>query len=169
MRFSWLASLLILLSGSSLAGEAKIPVGKLARVANTYATSIGCVLAFDKRNIVEYPVSSGGEKNYVALVGIDPQCSKGSAMYHSAIVALVAIEGSGVFVVPDQSFPIAENEGLPQYVERIYTKGGELWFSGKEFDSSKDALCCPSLSVTGKVVLRNGNWVTSHADSEPAP
>jgi len=156
---------LTLLCTSLCAGEEKAPLTKLARVATAYANTVGCLFRLDKKNIVEYPADAGVEKTYVALLGLDPQCSGGSAMYHSALITLVADERGGVFVLPEKSFPVVDHDMLPQYMDRLYTKGNALWFSGKEFDRSKDPLCCPSIPVEARVELHDGVWVVSQSST----
>lgn len=134
-------------------------MSRLARVTAEYADTIGCLLLkVDHSNIVEYPVVNSRERRFVSLINIDPQCSGGSAMGRSVLISLIETDDGKVFVIPEESFPVAENNRLPQYIDKIYTKNGDLWFSGKDFDQKKDPLCCPSVPIKGRLMYSDGNW-----------
>lgn len=145
--------------GQSIGAEQNIPYNKISSVVKDFAKTIGCMMNFDEKNIVRYEVEGGydGVGEFVVLYGIDPKCSGGSAMYHSALAVLEDDYRGNVYIHPGQSFPINQPNDLPQYVEKIYVENGQLLFQSKEFDS-KDALCCPSLLVTGRLFMKEGKW-----------
>lgn len=139
------------------AADHGVPKKRIEAVVKAYVGTIGCLLNLDRQNIVKFGVNDEGATTYVALFSIDPNCSGGSAMAHSAIALLERTSG-GIFIRPAQSFPVASSRGLPQYVERIYVQGDHLRYSGKEFDVAKDPLCCPSIQVKGELMLIDGVW-----------
>ena len=151
--------LLLFASGQAFGEEQKIPRKKISAVVKAYAGTIGCMFPLDEENIVKYKVEGGydGIGEYVVLFGIDPKCSGGSAMYHSALAVLEKDYRGDFFIHPGQSFPVNRPDGLPQYVKKIYVENGQLLFLSKEFDS-KDGLCCPSLLVTGRLFMKEGKW-----------
>ncbi len=148
----------LVMSSNAIAGD-DATVQRVTDVVKAYAGSIGCLMRFDPQNIVEYDVDNDGQKEIVVLFGVDPGCSGGSAMYHTALAVIECDTKGRLFVRTSQSFPKTQPEGLPQYTERIFLRSGQLMFSGKAFDFSKDALCCPSVLVEGLLILRNGTWI----------
>lgn len=148
----------LVMSSTAIAGDAAT-IRKVTDVVKAYAGSIGCLMHFDPKNIVEYDVDNDGQNEIVVLFGVDPGCSGGSAMYHSALAVIERGTRGRLFVRPPQSFPATQPEGLPQYTEKIFLRSGQLMFSGKDFDFAKDALCCPSVLVEGLLILRNGTWI----------
>jgi len=142
------------------AAKVRIPARAIAKSLRSYADSIGCLLAFDPKNVVKFNASgSGGSSEYVVLFVIDPDCSGGSAMAFRALAVFEETEPHRVFVRPALSFPIAENE-LPPFTERLFVEDGKLMYDGLDFDAAKDPLCCPSIPVRGQLTFRNGTWVT---------
>jgi hypothetical protein len=152
--------LLIVACGQALGEEQNIPRNKISAVVKLYAGTIGCIFPLDEQNIVKYSVEGGydGVGEYVVLFGIDPKCSGGSAMYHSALAVLESDYRGNFFIHPGQSFPVNSPDGLPQYVDKIYVENEQLLFHSKEFDT-KDARCCPSLQVTGRLFMKEGKWI----------
>lgn len=148
----------ILMSNSATAGD-QVSIRKITAVVKAYAKPIGCLMNFETHNIVEYDVDANGQKEIIVLFGIDPECSGGSAMYHSALAVIDRDTKGRLFVRPAQSFPVTQPEGLPQYTEKIFLRSGKLMFSGNDFDFSKDGLCCPSVPVEGTLLLKDGSWI----------
>lgn len=152
-------------SGYAICAEPAIPIVKVEKVVKAYAGTIGCLLRFERRNIIRHDLDGRNvPPTYIALFAIDPGCSEGSAMSHSAIAVIEQGIQGRVFMRPERSFPVAKNEGLPQYTERIFVKNGELRYVAMDFDFSKDALCCPSIHVEGRLSFKDGKWI-----AEPLP
>lgn len=164
----FLAFLLCCIStGQSIRAEQNIPRNKISSVVKDFANTIGCIMDLDENNIVRYEVEGGydGVGEFVVLYGIDPKCSGGSAMYHSALAVLEIDYRGNIYIHPGQSFPVNRPNDLPQHVEKIYVENGQLLFQSKEFDS-KDGLCCPSLLVTGRLSMKEGKWFAEIIKSE---
>ena len=159
--------LLFISTKLSVGAEQNIPRSEIGSVVKDFAKTIGCMMKFDETNIVRYEVDGGydGFGEFVVLYGIDPKCSGGSAMYHSAIAVLERDYRGNIYIHPGQSFPVNRPNDLPQYVEKIYVENGQLLFKSKEFDS-KDGLCCPSLLVTGRLFMKEGKWFSEIIKSE---
>ena len=159
--------LLLTSTNPSVGAEQNIPRSEIGSVVKDFAKTIGCMMKFDETNIVRYEVDGGydGFGEFIALYGIDPKCSGGSAMYHSAIAVLERDYRGNIFIHPGQSFPVNRPNDLPQYVEKIYVENGQLLFKSKEFDA-KDGLCCPSLLVTGRLFMKEGKWFSEIIKSE---
>lgn len=142
--------------------ESNIPKKQIMEVVNDYSRTIGCLKNLEEKNIINF-----NEKNkYVVLFSIDPECSGGSAMDHSALAVLIQDYKGRIFIKPSESFPVATNN-LPSRIESIYIKENELRYSAKDFNwaiANKDpniegdALCCPSLNVEGRLSFKNGKW-----------
>src|ERR1035437_7111654 len=160
--FTVLTMLFVVVAGAetTYAAEAELPARAITKSLRSYADSIGCLMAFDQKNVVEFNVSGpGGNSEYVALFVIDPDCSRGSAMAFRALAVFEKTESDRVFVRPTLSFPVAENE-LPPVTERLFVEDGKLMYEGLDFDVAKDPLCCPSIPVRGQLTFRNGTWIT---------
>ena len=146
-------------AGSPGPSEGGIPVGKIEKALKSYADAVGCRFRFDATNIVELDIADGRSmRRYVALFFLDTGCTGGSAMGNSMFAVLDwSDDGRGnIFVQPELSQPAIPSFGFPQFIDRIFLKGHQLWYSGVDYDFSKDALCCPSVPVEGQVVLREG-------------
>lgn len=131
----------------------------IANVATAYVKSYGCLLKLEKKNIVAFNVDGTPEKKFVVLATVDDGCSMGSSMAESALIVVVPGTLNRFFVKPELSSPAVRNKALPPNTERIYVKNQKLWFDAKELDPAKDALCCPSSTVTSVVELRKGVWL----------
>jgi hypothetical protein len=147
---------LALIFNSSAFAEADIPKKQIVEVVQAYSKTIGCLLNLEEKNIVRY--NGNNENQYVVLFTIDPECSGGSAMAHSALAVVTQEDYRGrVFIKPAQSFPVATNN-LPQYSESIFIQDDNLWYTAKEFNWKIDARCCPSIEVKGKLTFKSGKW-----------
>ena len=170
MKPNWIATNLLLTlgaAGNAICAEPATPTIKVESVIKAYANTIGCLLRLDRQNIVRHNIgSSDAPPTYVVLFAIDQGCSGGSSMSQSAIAVVEQGIQGRMFIRPELSFPVSKNEGLPQYAEKIFVKNGDLRFVAKDFDLSKDALCCPSLHVEGRLSFKNGKWI---AESLPTP
>ena len=170
MKLNWIKTSLLLLlgvAGHAICAETATQTLKVESVVKAYANTIGCLLRLDRRNIVRQNIGGlNGASTYVVLFAIDQGCSGGSAMSQSAIAVVEQGMQGRMFIRPELSFPVTKNEGLPQYTEKIFVRNGDLRFAAKDFDFSKDALCCPSLPVEGRLSFKDGKWI---AESLPAP
>jgi hypothetical protein len=127
---------------------------KVTVLLKSYGNAVGCDFKFDKRNIVRTDIDGDGVREYVAVFYIDTTCSHTNTM-GGEVFAVIDFESRDRIVVrANVSQPAAHAIGFPRFIDRIFLKGDQLWYAGKDFDLSKDPLCCPSLSVEGKVVLR---------------
>ncbi len=150
----------IFVFGCNAFAESNIPKKQVKEVVEAYTKTIGCLMNLEEKNIVKFNINN--DNGYIVLFGIDPECSGGSAMYHSALAFLVQNNRGNIFIRPSKSFPVATNN-LPQHTESIYIKENELRYSAKDFNwripnVKGDALCCPSLKVEGKLTFKNGKW-----------
>jgi hypothetical protein len=143
------------------AAEANIPA-----VIEQYATSIGCAFHMEQRNIVPYMLK--GNPVFVAVISLDNLCTGGSAMSRPVFVI---VEHGGpadsIVVNAEYSAPHQTSEDFPQTVTDLFLKDGELWYKALEHDFTKDALCCPSVPVTGRVVCKNGAWHSIRTNQLP--
>ena len=143
--------------------EASIPA-----LIRQYATSLGCAFYMDPSNVVPYPMSKlkgpkpsapGSRlKVFVVVFSLDEGCSGGSQM--SRPVFAVVRHGFPFTMVVDATFsaPHQTSEDFPSVVTHIFLKDGELWYMALAHDFSKDALCCPSVSITGRLVFEGRMW-----------
>ena len=161
---SRLAARVLLCLSAAAAGDApalarepasQVPVKLIEKAIVAYARSIGCNQSFDPRNIVAMPGGYGvdGLSPYLVVYSVDVGCSGGSSSWQSAFAVLRPNTMNGVFVDPELSRPAA-TVGLPQFIERVEVRRGRIVYVAKEFDFTKDALCCPSVEVTGELALR---------------
>ena len=154
--------LLCLLAAAACAGPAsavepkrKMPVKQIETAILAYARSIGCNEAFDRRNIVAVPQDYGVDSNfqYLVVYWLDVGCSGGSAMGRSLFAVLKPGGQSGYVVDPELSRPEATT-GFPRVIDRVSVRRGRIVYAARDFDFTKDALCCPSVAVTGELSLR---------------
>ncbi len=159
MKAAWglLLPLVAACATPALAGEPKhkVPVKPIEKALLAYARSIGCNESFDRRNIVAVPQDYDVDANfqYLVVYWLDVGCSGGSAMGRSLFAVLRPDVSGDYFVDPELSRPEA-TVGFPQDIDRVFVRQGRIFYSAREFDFSKDALCCPSVSVSGELSLR---------------
>jgi len=159
VRIAVAVLLCLCFSSAAVCAEREIPVDTIAVVLKSYADTVGCNFNFDKKNIVQYDIDGNGKKEYVVLFFIDAGCSGGSSMTTS-VFAVLNDSFYGVFVRPHMSQPATPSFGFPSFIERIFLKNGQLWYSAKDFDWSKDALCCPSIPVEAPMyLLKKVVWI----------
>jgi hypothetical protein len=139
------------------AEELKIPYEKIHQALESYASTIGCQFAMKDDNVVRYSLKN--RKIFIALYSIDLKCTGGTAMSRPAFAAIAENSQGRFFILSKYSAPAATSSEFPRFIDRIYIDGGKLWYAAKDFDFSKDALCCPSVPVKGRVEFKNGIWV----------
>jgi len=130
---------------------------RIPAVIEQYATSIGCAFYMEKNNVVPYVIDR--RQSFVAVFSLDDGCTGGSAM--SRPVFVVVRHGgptTSIVVNAEYSAPHQTSSDFPQVITDLFLKDGELWYKALEFDFKKDANCCPSVPVTGRVVYKNGKW-----------
>jgi hypothetical protein len=137
------------------AGDA-VPVAQIEKVVTTFAGTQGCMVTFDRKNIV--PLEFEGERSFVVLYSLDIGCSGGSGSTRPAVAVLSRDYRGDVLIRPQFSSPTQTSQSLPRQIQHIYLKEGRLWFSAKEFDPRKDALCCPSIPVEAPLVFKGDQW-----------
>ena len=86
-------------------------------------------------------------------------------MARSVIILIKRDYKGRLFLQPEQSFPAAQPEGLPQCTYRLFLRSSKLMFSGEDFDKD-DPLCCPSLSVEGLLIMKYGKWIVKDVKSK---
>ena len=127
---------------------------KVTALLKSYANALGCDFKFDKSNIVRTDIDGDGEKEYVAIFYIDTTCSHTNTQGREVFAVIDFDSRDRIVVRANVSQPAVRAIGFPRFIDRIFLKGDQLWYTGKEFDWDKDALCCPSVSVEGRVMLR---------------
>ena len=133
------------------AKEVAIPTKQISSVVLSYAGSIGCGAKFDPSNIVKVAGRfNRSTEGYIAIYYLDVGCDGGSGSATSAFAFLGRGSHGELFVDPELSRPGA-TLGFPQSVTKLRVKNGDVWYEAKDFDFSKDALCCPSVNVSGKL------------------
>jgi hypothetical protein len=147
-----------------MAGEKPLPTKKIMNVVRAYAGSIGCFVHMNPDNIIRFKLD--GTAVIVVLYSIDALCSGGNAMHRPAFAVIAATVTGGFRIIPEYSLPRATSDEFPQYIETVYVKDNEIWYSAKEFNwgdtrpgEEGDALCCPSRQVEGRVAFQNGKWL----------
>lgn len=134
--------------------EEGIPVEKIEKALKSYADALGCAFEFHTKNVVQFDIIGDRARKYVALFFLDTGCTRGSSMGSDMFAVLEWGAGDEILVRPEVSQPAAPSFGFPRFVERIFIKGNQLWYSGKVHDWSKDAPNFPSVPVEGQVLLR---------------
>ena len=158
--------LLLCLPATSFGAERRIPVEKAVAVLKTYANTIGCEVHINKSNFVAFDIER--ERVVVGLYSIDEGCTGGSTMTRPAFAILKYDVRDKLLVNPGYSLPSATSQEFPRFIDRLFLKDNQLWYSGKDFDWSKDALCCPSVPIKAQVLFQGGKWIDSRKrDSWP--
>ncbi|AMK77873.1 MULTISPECIES: hypothetical protein [Methylomonas] len=154
--------LLICVSIGTSADETTLPTKQIASTISAYANSVGCLIHMDEKNIIRFQIDDKPETEYVvALYDLDSQCSGGTAMSRPAFAALRRDYSHNFHIVPEYSMPSATSDNFPRFINKLYIKDNQIWYSAKEFDFRHDALCCPSIPVEAQVVFKNGLWIDS--------
>ncbi len=151
----WMA-LLTMSQGASASSSTKqkIPTKKIVIAVKAYANSVGCFIHMDKGNIVKYEID--GKPVYVALYDIDAACSGEKAISRPAFAALGFDNFRGkVSILPDHSNPAATSEKFPRFIDRIFIKDNQLWYTAK--DSNR-------ITVRAQVLYQNGFWLDSRTN-----
>jgi hypothetical protein len=131
----------------------RMPAKKIESAILSYAKSLGCNESFNRKNIVELPSSYGlGESKYLVLYYLDVGCDGGSTSEASYFGVLTQSFGGRIYVDGDLSRPSA-TDGFPSNIASIQRQGNKVVYIGKQYDFSKDAMCCPSVVVKGIVDL----------------
>jgi hypothetical protein len=149
-------------SGNAIkANRNGLPLKAINTLVVAYARSIGCNEYVDPTLVVEIPTSFGipsdlPGKAWLAAYSVDVGCSGGSAMSKTAFAVVRGEEPSHLYIEPELSRPQA-TLGFPNDITSLTVRKGKIAFTAKDFDFTKDALCCPSVVVSGKVVLRTKN------------
>ena len=139
---------------STKAKSSGLPIKAITAAMLSYARSIGCSENVDPRQIVEIPqgydLSLRGE--YLVTYSVDVGCEGGSTSAATAFGVVQRGSTGGLYVDPELSRPEA-TVGFPSNIVALNVRNGEIFFTAKDFDFSKDALCCPSAVVSGKIRL----------------
>ncbi len=151
-----LAAALVGLAGHAEAATDVETVAQVARVATSYAESLGCAVTLDKSNVV--PSSIEGKNLFIVLYSLDVGCSGGSAMSRPAFAALERNAYGNFYVRPEYSSPLSMSDQFPASTDRLFLKDGRLRFAGRELGPN-DALCCASMPVEGWVRFSRGQWI----------
>ncbi len=137
--------------------EVKRAAADIPKVVEKYASAMGCNFNIDPKNVIPYSVIPDLAKSYVAVYGLDLGCSGGNSMDRSFFVYVQLGSGYKFYVNPTYSNPEQTSDKFPAWITKLYLKNGEIWFDAKDW-AGKDANCCPSLTVSGRVYFENGNW-----------
>lgn len=150
----------------------KVAVENIPVVLRHYAESIGCEFNLDPSNIVQYTFER--KTDYVSVFSLDNGCTTGTAMSRS-IFALLQTDGyqRKFLISAEHSAPHQTSDEFPPRISRLYVKDAQLHFEGLELDPATDALCCPSIKISGHVLYKDGKWVpvdkTSSKELRSAP
>ena len=151
----WLVLLAVAQDASaSSVNKQKISTKKIITAVKAYANSVGCFVHMDKGNIVKYEIDE--KLVYIALYDIDASCTGGTTMSRPAFAALGFDNfRNKVFILPDYSNPAATSEKFPRFINRIFIKDNQLWYTAK--DSNR-------ISVKAQVLYKNGFWLDSRTN-----
>jgi len=141
-------------NAEQLAAEKTIPA-----LLESYGNAIGCSFSFNQSHLVKYKIQK--EPVFVAAIGLDAGCSGGSAMGRMLLITMKHGAYNKINVVSELSTPTQTPSDFPKHLERLHLENGEIMFSGFVPDWSKDALCCASQPVKGKVSFNKGKWALS--------
>ncbi len=172
-----------LLPDAALAVSGGPPLKAINALVLSYARSIGCNEVVDPKLVVEIPASFGipsdlPGKAWLAAYSVDVGCSEGSAMSTTSFAVVRGNAPGRLYIEPELSRPQA-TIGFPNDITGLAVRNGEIAFTAKDFDFTKDALCCPSVVVSGKVRLATkhrpdeselppeGFWVREPAPPQP--
>jgi len=132
-------------------------VKNIPNLIEQYANTLGCEFNMNPQNVVEYTIDS--KKRFVALFSLDVGCSGGSSMSRPVFVALTSeLSYPKIFIDAKYSAPNQTSDDFPQTITSIFLKDNKLWYSALDFDFKKDALCCPSVPITGELKFENEKW-----------
>ena len=154
--FTLISTFLLVISSYSYASP---DTEKIIPILKQYATSIGCSFYIDQSNIFTYKFKK--RKAIVAMYSLDVGCSGGTAMSRSIFARLDYASASidKILVNPEFSLPSQTSSEFQSRIEKVYLEGNKIKYSALEHDFLKDALCCPSIRVTGTVELIDKTWV----------
>lgn len=160
--FFWLTTLMIASgychadSVDNLDAQMRKAESLIPALIKQYGTSLGCAFNMNPKNIV--PFEFKGEKSFIALFSLDVGCSGGSAMSRP-VFAVVQLGAFYSFKInADYSNPKQTSDNFPQIVTDLFLDNGELRYKALKLDFTKDALCCPSIAIEGKLTFENGVW-----------
>lgn len=134
-----------------LAAEQTIPA-----LLERYGNAIGCAFAFNPGNVVKYRIQK--QPVFVAVISLDVGCSGGTSMSRNLLVTMKYGDYHRISVDPERSRPSLTPTDFPKRLERLYVENGEILFSDFKPDWTKDALCCATQPVKGKVSFSDGGW-----------
>lgn len=143
---------LILVAIPAAAQPQDIPRAKIEKVLGAYANSVGCAFAMDRKNIVKLDIYGDGEKEsqvFVALFVNDDECSGGSGSWASKLAILEQHNG-GIYILPEMTMPLIASSGLPRFIDRIFIKNRQLWFTGR-IHADKDGNNFPTIHVQAQL------------------
>ena len=148
--------LCLLMAPSVFAQSEKSNFEKIEKTLGTYSNSVGCAFEMDRKNIVEMDIEGNGNKAFVALFINDADCGGGSGSWTSKLAVLdrhhESPDKGGIYVLPEMTMPVASGIGLPRFIDRIYSKDGELWFAGR-VHAEKDGNNFPTIQVQAQIQL----------------
>jgi len=140
----------------AVAQSQDLPRNKIDRILGAYASPLGCDFGMDRKNIVEMDIEGKGKNEYIALFVNDDGCSGGSGSVSSKLAVLEQHEEKpdkgSIYVRSELTMPIASAIGLPRFIDRIFVKDGQLWFSGR-IHADKDGNNFPTIPVQAQVQL----------------
>lgn len=134
-----------------------IPAAKIEKVLRNYAETLGCDFSMNKKNIVEIDIDQDEyqEKEFVALFNLDAGCAGGSGTGKSNFAVLKyrdIFHKKLIYVRSDLSEPSISSYGFPRFIDRLFIKNGQLWYSGR-IHKKNDANNSPTSSVQAQFNL----------------
>lgn len=128
----------------------------LPKTVQSYASSIGCNVTFDPKNVVRWQGNPTGV-SFLALIAIDVGCAGGSASWRSFFVAIRRGAYGELYVYPEYSLQDLTSSRFPQTIDSIVSSEEGVRFSGRVVQGN-DPGNNPSQQVTGVVVWSGAEW-----------
>lgn len=133
------------------------PLAKIEKVLRAYAETLGCDFSMNRKNIVEIDIDKDeeGGKEFVALFNLDVGCLGGSGTGKSNIAVLKyrdIFHKETIYVRSEMSEPSITSYGFPRFIDRLFIKNGQLWYSGRVHREG-DANNFPTTTVQARAML----------------
>lgn len=147
---------LLLAAFHAAAQSQELPRSKIENILHTYVNTVGCGFEMDRKNIVKMDIAEDRDEVFVALFINDNECAGGSGSWTSNLTVLDQHNDNpdkgGIYVRPEMTMPVISGIGLPRFIDRIFIKDGQLWFSGR-VHADKDGNNFPTIPVQAQVQL----------------
>jgi len=145
------------------------PKAKIEKMLRAYAETLGCDFSMNRKNIVEIDIDKveEGEKEFVALFNLDVGCLGGSGTGRSHLAVLKyrdIFHKDTIYVSAEMSEPGISSYGFPRFMDRLFIKNGQLWYSGRVHREG-DANNFPTNNVKSRAELTQKELIANSAQS----